>query len=168
MKRLLWGALLATAGLTIACGGTDDAPSPAATPTTAQFDASQVITLTKEFSVLYKADTPDGSLQLKPSTIGDRVDVLCADEASWSARERQTFWRVLAECKKDESASGDATPVPYGFETLNFEWLFYPDTQRVMPVSEAAHDAQYSSPQPTTFPAPALTPVTSPMPAGTP
>ena len=69
MKRQLLGALLLAAGLAAACAGSSDdgssLPDATATTTTAQFDADQVITLTKEFSVLYKVDNPDGTFELK-------------------------------------------------------------------------------------------------------
>ena len=124
--------------------------------------AEEIITLTQEFPVLYKVDQPDGTFELKPSTINDRVDVLCADDARWSAEDKGREWRVYAQCKKAEPASGEGTPPSYGFETLSFEWIYYPSSRHVMPVSQASHDAQYAFPQPSTIPTitplPTLTP----------
>lgn len=170
MKRLLLGVfLVAAAGLAAACGdnGSDDqnaSPTvePGSPPPSASLSADEIITLTKEFTVLYKVDSPDGTFTLNPSTMEARVDLLCADEPRWSAQEQEREWRVYAECIKEETASGGATPPPYGFEPLSFVWLFYPDTRQVMPVSQAAHDAEYPFPQPTTIPTigplPTLTP----------
>lgn len=170
MKRLLLGGMVLAVCLTVACGGDsgegDTSPTvePGSPPPAANLSVDQVITLTQEFPTLYRVDNPDGTFQLKPSTINARVDVFCADDPKWSAREGEKEWRVFAECKKDESASGDATPPPYGFESLSFVWLFYPDSRQVMPVSGAAHEAQYPYPQPSPFPA--VTPI-SPSPSAT-
>ena len=174
MKRLLLGVfLVAAAGLAAACGdnGSDDQnPSPTAetgSPTpAASLTADEIITLTKELPVLYREPNPDGTFQVKPSTMAARVDVLCADDPQWSTEEGTREWRVYAECRKDESASGDATPPPYGYERLSFVWLFYPDTRQVMPVSPAAHDAQYAVVQPSTIPA--ISPIPKPTSFATP
>ena len=165
MKQLLLGMfLVAAAVLTSACGDSgsnDQSASPtvgsgSATPTTT-LSADEIITLTEEFPVLYKVDKPDGTFELKPSTINDRVDVLCADDATWSAADKGREWRVYAECKAAEPASDGGTPPPYGFKTLSFEWIFYPNTRQVMPVSQASHDAQYPFPQPSVIPS--ITPI---------
>lgn len=169
MKRLLLSGLLLLAGLATACGdnGSSDqngSPTvePSSSPPATTMSGDEIITLVQEFPVLYKVDKPDGTFELKPSTISGRVDVLCADEARWSAEDKGREWRVYAECKKAESASGDATPPPYGFETLSFEWIFYPSSRQVMPVSQAAHDAQYAFPQPSTIPTIAPLPTLTP------
>ena len=168
MKRLLLGIFLVAAGLAAACGdnGSNDqnasptvepgSPSPATT-----MSAEEIITLTQEFPVLYKVDNPDGTFELKPSTINSRMDVLCADEPKWSARQSDDTWQVMAECKKEESG----TLPPFGYQLLRFEWLFYPDSREVWPISQAAHDAQYPFPQPSPFPL--VTPALSPSPSGT-
>jgi hypothetical protein len=170
MKRLLLGILLvAAAGLAAACGDngssdrSDASPtveSRSATPTIVSAD--EAIALTQDFAVLYKVDNPDGTHRLEQSTIVERVDVLCADEPRWSAEEGEGEWRVAAECKKEEAG----TPIPYGFELLRFEWIYYTDLRRVMPVSQAAHDAQYPYPQPSPFPV--GTPFSIPPPTVTP
>ncbi len=169
MKRLLLGVLLVAAGLAVACGdnGSSDqnaSPTvePGSSPPATTMSGEEIITLVQEFPVLYKVDKPDGTFELKPSTINGRVDVLCADDARWSAEDKGREWRVYAECRKQETDPGDATPPPYGFETLDFEWIFYPDFRQVMPLSQASHDAQYPFPQPSTIPTitplPTLTP----------
>jgi hypothetical protein len=157
MKPLLLSVFLVAAALAAACGGDSDEEDTSLTaepssrpPTTMSTD--EIITLTQELPVLYQVNRPDGAFELKPSTINTRVDVLCADDPRWSAEDKGREWRVYAECKKDQSASGGATPPPYGFETLSFEWIFYPDSREVLPVSQAAHDAQYAYPQPSTIP----------------
>ena len=169
MKRLLLGVFLVTAGLAAACGdnGSNDqnaSPTvePGSSPPATTMSAEEIITLTQEFPVLYKVDNPDGTFELKPSTINSRMDVLCADDPRWSAEDKGREWRVYAECKKAESASGDATPPPYGFESLDFEWIFYPQGRQVMPVSQASHDAQYAFPQPSTVPTLAPLPTSTP------
>ena len=168
MKRLLLGGLLVAAALTAACGGDSDegdtSPTvgPGSPPPTTTMSADEIITLTQELPVLYKVDKPDGTFELKPSTMNARVDVLCADDPNWSAEDKGREWRVYAECKKDESASGGATPPPYGFESLDFEWIFYPEARQVMPLSQAAHDAQYAFPQPSTMPTLAPLPTSTP------
>jgi len=170
MKQLLLGMfLVAAAVLTSACGdngSSDQSASPTVGPGSATpastLSADEVITLTQELSVLYKVDKPDGTFELKPSTINERVDVLCADDASWSAEDKGREWRVYAQCKAAEPASGGETPPSYGFKTLGFEWIYYPSSRQVMPVSQASHDAQYPFPQPSVIPSitplPTLTP----------
>jgi len=168
MKRLLLGGLLVAAALAAACGGDSDegdiSPTvgPGSPPPATTMSADEIITLTQELPVLYKVDKPDGTFELKPSTMNARVDVLCADDPRWSAEDKGREWRVYAECKKDESASGGATPPPYGFESLDFEWIFYPEFRQVMPLSQAAHDAQYAFPQPSTIPTLAPLPTSTP------
>jgi hypothetical protein len=168
MKRLLLAGLLVAAALAAACGGDSDEgdTSPTAEPGSpspaTSMSAEEIITLVQEFPVLYKVDKPDGTFELKPSTINGRVDVLCTDDASWSAEDKQREWRVYAECKRQESATSEGTPPPYGFETLDFEWIFYPNSRHVMPVSQASHDAQYAFPQPSTIPTIAPLPTLTP------
>ena len=169
MKRLLLGIFLVAAGLAAACGdnGSNDqnaSPTvePGSPPPATTMSAEEIITLTQEFPVLYKVDKPDGTFELKPSTISGRMEVLCADDPRWSAEDKGREWRVYAECNKAESASGDATPPPYGFESLDFEWIFYPQGRQVMPVSQASHDAQYAFPQPSTVPTLAPLPTSTP------
>ena len=169
MRRLLFGMLLVAVGLAVACSddgsNRQDASStvePGSSPPATTVSADDVITLTQELPVLYKVDKPDGTFELKPSTMNARVDLLCADEPRWSAEDKGREWRVYAVCNKDESTSGDATPPPYGFETLNFEWIFYPELRQVMPLSQAAHDAQYAFPQPTAMPTLAPLPTSTP------
>jgi len=124
--------------------------------------AEEIITLVQEFPVMYKVDKPDGTWELKPSTINARVDVLCADDPRWSAADKGREWRIYAKCAKDESGSGDATPPPYGFESLSFEWIFYTEGRQVMPLSQASHDAQYPFPQPSALPTLAPLPTSTP------
>ena len=168
MKRLVLGALLVAAALVAACGGDSDEEdtSPTVEPgspsPTTTMSAEEIITLVQEFPVVYKVDRPDGTFELKPSTIDARVDVLCADDARWSAEDKGREWRVYAECKKEESASDDGTPPPYGFQGLDFEWIFYPEARQVMPLSQAAHDAQYAFPQPSSIPTLAPLPTSTP------
>ena len=169
MRRFLfWGLVAAAAFLAAACGGGSDqeTSSPTASPgsstTATTLSASEVITATEELPVEYKVDRPDGTYELKPSTMSERVDVLCADEPVWSAQEGQGEWRVMADCKKEEPG----TPPAFGFELLHFEWIYYTDLRRVMPVSQAAHDAQYPYPQPSPFPI--GTPFSVPVPSATP
>ena len=160
MKQLLLGMfLVAAAVLTSACGdngSSDQSASPTVGPGSATpastLSADEVITLTQELSVLYKVDKPDGSFELIPSTINDRVDVLCADDARWSAKDKGREWRVYAQCKRAEPTSGDGTPPSYGFETLSFEWIFYSSSRQIMPLSQASHDAQYPFAQPSAIP----------------
>ena len=168
MKRLLLGGLLVAAALAAACGGDSDEEDTSPTvepgspsPTTTLSEV-QVITATQELPVQYRADKPDGTYELKSSTMSGRVDVLCADEPRWSAQEGESEWRVVAECKKEEVG----TPPAFGFELLHFEWIYYTDLRRVMPVSQEAHDAQYPYPQPSPFPI--GTPFSVPMPSATP
>ena len=159
--------MVATA-LAAACGDdssdedTSPTAEPGASPPATTMSADEIITLTQELPVLYKIDKPDGTFELKPSTMNARVDILCADEPSWSAADKGREWRVYAECKKEESASGDATPPPYGFDSLDFEWIFYPELRQVMPLSQAAHDAQYAFPQPSAMPTLAPLPTSTP------
>jgi len=160
MKTLLLGLLLVVAaGLASGCGddgSSDQSASPAAEPgsptSTTTLSADEVITLTRELAVLYKVDKPDGSYELKPTTNNDRVDVLCADDARWSAKDKGREWRVYAQCKRAEPTSGDGTPPSYGFETLSFEWIFYSSSRQIMPLSQASHDAQYPFAQPSAIP----------------
>jgi hypothetical protein len=169
MRRLLLGGfVVAVAFLTAACGGdseeaaTSSTVSPGSSPSAATLSADEVIKTTQELPVLYKVDHPDGTYELQQSTMSDRMDVLCRDEPVWSAQEREKEWRVVAECKKEESGTAPA----FGFELLHFEWIYYTDLRRVMPVSQAAHDAQYPYPQPSPFPI--GTPFSIPPPTVTP
>lgn len=159
MKRLLLATLLAAAVLAAACDDSDNGSSDqsdasptvatgSAIPTTAA-NADEIIALTQDFGVMYKVDNPDGTFRLEPSTLAERVDVLCADDPKWSANQTGSEWRVAAECKEEEE---EGTPVPSGFELLRFEWIYYTNLRRVMPVSDAAHDAQYPFPQPSPIP----------------
>ena len=169
MKRLLLGVLLVAAGLAVACGdngSSDENASPTAepgTPTpTTTLSADQVITATQEEQVLALVKRPDGATETVLVALNSRVDDLCADDAEWSASQTDSVWRVVAECKKEETG----TPAAFGFELLRFEWLYYSDLRQVMPVSQAAHDAQYPYPQPSPFPV--GTPFAIPSPSGTP
>jgi hypothetical protein len=167
MNRLLLGVILLAAVLATACGdsentGTNATPTvePPSSSPAATFSSDDIINMTKELNVLYRETHPDGTFDVKPSTIEARVNDLCADDPQWSTEEGITEWRVLADCRKAETATGDATPPAYGYEELNFVWVVYPSARQVMPISPPAHDAQYAVVQPSTIPT--LTPFPTP------
>jgi hypothetical protein len=138
MRSLLAAAIL-TVGLLQACGGSepDSQPLPTATGT-AQMSSSEVVAFVQEYQVGQNVERPDGLWEIATVALGSRVDDLCLDSPTWSAREGAASWRVFAECTKEETVPAE--------NPLRFEWVFYPDKGLVMPFSHAAHVAQYQYP----------------------
>jgi len=115
--------------------GTEPTPSPVATPTPVMSSA-EVISFVQQFQVPERVEGELWQAPLVP--LASRVEKLCMDRPTWSAREGTVSWRVFAQCTKEESIPAE--------NPLRFEWLFYPDSSLVMPHSHEAHVAQYQDP----------------------
>jgi len=144
VRLLLISGLICLATLAVACVDKEDQEavsptavptiSPTAVPTGSPVSGDDVIAFAQEYQAFEKAEGATWEFTVVP--LASRVAKLCQDSPRWSAEEQQGIWRVFAECNKEESIPAE--------NPLRFVWLFHPDSGEVMPVSLAAHVAQYS------------------------
>jgi hypothetical protein len=145
VRGVVFCGLLLAAVLVQACGGNGEeaalSPSPASTvvATASPMSSTQAIDFVQAYQVTHRVDREDALWEIILVPLASRVGEYCADTPRWSARESGGGnWRVFAECEKQESVPAE--------NPLIFEFLFYPDTDYVVPWNYAAHVAQSEYP----------------------